>query len=43
MIFKPKCTRCASIGSVTNLYGPEAGGGLNASLSWVGNFWYLDN
>ena len=26
MIFKPKYTRCASIGSVTNLYGPEAEG-----------------
>jgi hypothetical protein len=24
MIFKPKCTKCASIGSVTNLCGPGA-------------------
>ncbi len=42
MIFKPKCTRCASIGSVTNLCGPAAGR-LNASLTWVCDFWSLDD
>ena len=42
MIFKPKCTRCASIAFVTNLCGPGAGH-LKAFLTWVCEFWYLDN